>query len=838
MIKSTYLKFLLMLTLAVAASACSPNEPGGGGNTHDDEEEVDEPSDSGDDAAPTEEEALGAPSSMSQRVGPVGSDNGTKSSCTGTGTGVRVVCVDTALGVSTGPGTAASPYKTISQAITAAKAGDTIQIAEGTYAENPVIGGFNNWSSKRLNILGGFQSGSSFAVRDQGTYRTLIDGGLTTVGLRLFVSAGSNNMVVDGLAIKRGKGLGTAWNNGYGHGGGVYVQWVGTGVLTLSHLEVFDSQTNSIAANSQQGGGLWATTTANGSSTGRVKVEDSQFYNNKGGKGAGLSGQGNIDVYRNRIEGNFGQNDHGGGFYMSVSGGAFEDNLIKDNDIGILAGYGWGGGGVFVGGSATLKRNVFTGNYAPLIGSGVFFDEQNTSTMEGDLLYKNDCTSNAGAAVYVDGAGSSGPGSTLTMTNVTVADHVCSGAAIFLERQSSVTLKNAILWGNTTDINGQSGTTWSATYSVTSLSGTGNITSDPLFVNSAGNDYHLKSTAGHYTTSGWVTDASTSPAIDAGDTASAFSNEPSPNGSRINMGAYGNTAEASKSATLDYEACPGQPYTLSLGGSQTITGNAGTSADDETSCSTTSGDRVYKFTLSQTGGIFSASVTGATLAVRTTCTSSSGELCGTSAEFEATSTIYYVIVEGSGSFTLDVDYAASVCGDGFVASTEECEPPTPYCNSQCESEAPDPAAEACPGKSFNVPSGSSTLTASANDLTTVNYVDDLAGSCSPMTGGQDYVLSLTPAISGTLTVRVGLDSNGDPLCEANTCSADCWDVVLSARSTCSNSGTELDCANDTDGGEEIVIPVTASTPVSVIVDGINGGWYAKGPFDVQLSLTP
>jgi len=44
-----------------------------------------------------------------------------------------------------------------------------------------------------------------------------------------------------------------------------------------------------------------------------------------------------------------------------------------------------------------------------------------------------------------------------------------------------------------------------------------------------------------------VTDAVTSPAIDAGDPASPIGYEPFPNGGRINMGAYGGTAEASKS---------------------------------------------------------------------------------------------------------------------------------------------------------------------------------------------------------------------------------------------------------------------------------------------------
>jgi hypothetical protein len=44
-----------------------------------------------------------------------------------------------------------------------------------------------------------------------------------------------------------------------------------------------------------------------------------------------------------------------------------------------------------------------------------------------------------------------------------------------------------------------------------------------------------------------VKDDVTSPVIDAGDPANSVGVEPFPNGGRINMGAYGGTAEASKS---------------------------------------------------------------------------------------------------------------------------------------------------------------------------------------------------------------------------------------------------------------------------------------------------
>jgi hypothetical protein len=79
--------------------------------------------------------------------------------------------------------------------------------------------------------------------------------------------------------------------------------------------------------------------------------------------------------------------------------------------------------------------------------------------------------------------------------------------------------------------------------------GEGNIEIDPLFADSEQRDYHLKSEAGCWDTASksWVTDSVTSPCIDAGSWADSVGSEPTPNGNRINMGAYGSTAQASKS---------------------------------------------------------------------------------------------------------------------------------------------------------------------------------------------------------------------------------------------------------------------------------------------------
>ena len=62
-------------------------------------------------------------------------------------------------------------------------------------------------------------------------------------------------------------------------------------------------------------------------------------------------------------------------------------------------------------------------------------------------------------------------------------------------------------------------------------------------------DFHLKSQAGRWNdvNQSWIKEEDTSPCIDLGDPMSPIESEFFPNGGRINMGAYGGTAEASKS---------------------------------------------------------------------------------------------------------------------------------------------------------------------------------------------------------------------------------------------------------------------------------------------------
>jgi hypothetical protein len=121
-----------------------------------------------------------------------------------------------------------------------------------------------------------------------------------------------------------------------------------------------------------------------------------------------------------------------------------------------------------------------------------------------------------------------------------------------MSQWGSVPIVNNILWHNEMYVEES---VWPSEYIIRfndiqgGWRGHGNLDVDPLFADPNNWDYHLKSQAGRWdpVTGAWATDDTTSPCIDAGDPDSPVAQEPIPHGQRLNMGAYGGTAEASKS---------------------------------------------------------------------------------------------------------------------------------------------------------------------------------------------------------------------------------------------------------------------------------------------------
>jgi len=179
----------------------------------------------------------------------------------------------------------------------------------------------------------------------------------------------------------------------------------------------------------------------------------------------------------------------------------------------------------------TLSNGTFSGNSA-CFGGGMFND--------GYLILTN-CTFTGNSATKY--SFSTGGGMFNGIGNLRLIDCILYGNIDSDGMGESAQIHNRENFGtlavNYSCIQGLTG----------ELGGIGNIGDDPLFADPNNNDYHLKSQAGRWNPNSqkWVQDSITSPCIDMGDPKSPIMYEPFPNGGRINIGAYGGTAEASKS---------------------------------------------------------------------------------------------------------------------------------------------------------------------------------------------------------------------------------------------------------------------------------------------------
>jgi len=214
-------------------------------------------------------------------------------------------------------------------------------------------------------------------------------------------------------------------------------------------------------------------------------------------------------------------------------------------------------------GNPILLNCIFCKNYAT-VGGGMN-NLQCSPTLINCIFYGNSA---------MKGGGMENINSHPLLTNCTFSGNASLlGPGAILNLGSKPILTNCILWGNSSDqVDSRAIVSYSNIQG--GWEGEGNIDVDPLFVEPGywahiedanfvvepndpnavwvGGDYHLKSQAGRWDakSESWVVDDVTSPCIDAGDPNNPVGDEPEPNGGRINMGAYGGTAEASKSAPI------------------------------------------------------------------------------------------------------------------------------------------------------------------------------------------------------------------------------------------------------------------------------------------------
>jgi hypothetical protein len=207
------------------------------------------------------------------------------------------------------------------------------------------------------------------------------------------------------------------------------------------------------------------------------------------------------------------------------------NNIIRNNEVS------WGpGGGVHANG-LILENNIIYNNIATY-GAG-FSAGNSSSSITNNLIFGN-------TTVEYGYGGGACCGNGATLENNTIIENSASyGSGVYCEF-SELNVLNSIIRNPGNEIYAYWGDTITVSYS--NIEGgedgiyideygtlnwlEGNIDAEPLFIDPENGDFHLDLC---------------SLGIDGGDPNSPYENEPEPNGDLINMGAYGNTAEATTS---------------------------------------------------------------------------------------------------------------------------------------------------------------------------------------------------------------------------------------------------------------------------------------------------
>jgi hypothetical protein len=235
----------------------------------------------------------------------------------------------------------------------------------------------------------------------------------------------------------------------------------------------------------------------------------------------------------------------GGGILCNHASPTITHNIITGNDVvgtdRVGNGYQPKGGGIACfGGEAVITHNIIHNNNGydggglrlegnPLVRNNLIYD--NTASFGGGVdIQGGRLINNTIAANYVSNVHLAGPSTAIN----NIIYKACGGPGLYLWGHDTLeglldcyeVVKYNNVWGN-------SPSDYRLQNSPTDMTGImGNMSADPRFVDPNHYDYHL---------------AGNSPCIDAGDPNMSIGNEPEPNGSIINLGAYGGTSEAKAS---------------------------------------------------------------------------------------------------------------------------------------------------------------------------------------------------------------------------------------------------------------------------------------------------
>ncbi|MBL7148609.1 MAG: T9SS type A sorting domain-containing protein [Candidatus Cloacimonetes bacterium] len=235
------------------------------------------------------------------------------------------------------------------------------------------------------------------------------------------------------------------------------------------------------------------------------------------GGGIHCWGNSNPNLHNLIIKENFAYN--GGGIYCNNSSPIIHNLTIKNNGVPTSTGGGGGiclnynsnsiitnvsingnfsyhrGGGIeCIGSNPILKNVIISENIAAFEGGGIFLNIT-TITLLNVVMSHNE----ASGGLSPDGGGIYSINSVSVLTNVTIAENTTWGeyGGIYCKDNSNFTLLNCILWNDSSSEIYLENSSIDIVYSDIKggWEGEGNIDSNPLFINSLEDDFHLQDTS-------------------------------------------------------------------------------------------------------------------------------------------------------------------------------------------------------------------------------------------------------------------------------------------------------------------------------------------------------
>ncbi|MFQ5669487.1 MAG: thrombospondin type 3 repeat-containing protein [Acidobacteriota bacterium] len=409
------------------------------------------------------------------------------------GTPAGIIYVDAANTSGMEDGSASLPFNTIQEGINAASAGDTIQVAAGTYRE-----ALETFTGVPVNLIGA------------GAMTTIVDAAGLNKPALLLRSGMTRSHRVEGFTFTGGSGL--------DRGNAQPPRTAGGGIFVFSSPTITSNiiRDNHIAGVQEtfSGGGIYV-------GVGDPLITQNLIADNTAVPAPGTRGHPTFGI--------------GGGIYVNYFANAeITENTITGNIAGsstLSRTYGFGGGiqilNGYLGQTGEIDRNTVSGNVAKDFGGGIGMDSGQASTGGSNVRITNNLILDNIASLAAGGGLYTYESTTSTVNNTLYGNQAPQGGGIFFGPTdlsvNTDTLSNNLITLNTATISGGGvmvdpladplflannfhGNLPSQVEPVDPTGMWGNISADPLFVDGPGGDFHL---------------GPTSPSVDTGEGAGA-----------------------------------------------------------------------------------------------------------------------------------------------------------------------------------------------------------------------------------------------------------------------------------------------------------------------------